>query len=576
MIGAEGPLFGATSMNIVIEYDSTVANAPAGYKTAVQAAVDFIDHLIANPISVPIVFSYGTIQGQALDKNALGESETNGNVESYGSLVSLLTAAAASTADREALAALPATDPTNGGGFWVSDTLANVFGLGSEPGFTDPEDGFVGLSSQFSFTYDPNNRAVAGEFDAIGVLEHEITEVLGRIDYQGQGSFNGQKLYAPLDLLHYSGPGVHTVAATGGYFSVDGQTMLLPFNDPNNGGDGGDWASSIVGDSFGDGYSGNPGNISPTDVLVMDLLGFTVSYPHATDFHNDGLSDVLMQSTQATGGLVAIGEARGGQIAYTGLGGLGSAWSFEANGDFLGDGRAGYLLKSSDGLVTEAELGPDVRPVYTNVASLGSIWDIIGAGNLLGDGKADFLMQSTQGTGGYLAVGEVQVSTGHASFTNLGSLGSAWAIEEFGDFLGKGHDQFLMESSPATGSILAVGDVENGQVRYTTIGAGLGANWTFVGAGDFLGDGHTQFLIENTGGLVAVGEVGAGQAITYTTISSLGSMWKFIGSGDYLSLGHDQFLIQSSGGLLTVGEVVNGQTHYVNVGGLGPEWAFHN
>ena len=50
-------------MNIVAEYDSGVANAPAGYKTAVQAAINFIDHLIANPVTVTLMFSYGEIQG---------------------------------------------------------------------------------------------------------------------------------------------------------------------------------------------------------------------------------------------------------------------------------------------------------------------------------------------------------------------------------------------------------------------------------------------------------------------------------------------------------------------------------
>jgi hypothetical protein len=265
-------------VNIVIEYDSSAANAPAGFKTAVQAAVNFMDYFITNPITVPIVFSYGEIQGSTLSSNAIGESSTNGNIETFASLVSYLKAAATSSTDAQSIAALPTTDFTNGGRFWVSDAQAQVFGLGAEPGYTDPEDGFVGVSSKLPLTWDPANRAVAGDYDAVGVIEHEITEVMGRYGYLGQGgTYNGYNLYGPMDLFRYSGPGQHSYAYSGGYFSVDGQHMLLPFNNPSNGGDAADWDASVVGDSFGDGYSGTAGYVSQTDAQVMDVIGYSVA-----------------------------------------------------------------------------------------------------------------------------------------------------------------------------------------------------------------------------------------------------------------------------------------------------------
>ncbi len=269
-------------MNIVIEYDSSANNAPAGFKEAVQAAVQFYDYLITDNITVPIVFSYGEIDGQSISRDAVAESSTNGNVETYASVVSLLTSQATTTTAKAAIASLPATDPTNGGSFWVSDAQAQVFGLGSEPGYTDPEDGFVGVSSALNFTWSPTARAVPGDYDAIGAIEHEISEVIGRYDYLGGGpSFNGVELYSPLDLFRYSAPGVRTVAFSSGYFSVTGQTLELPFNDPNNGGDGGDWDASVVGDSYGDASQGIEGLISPTDLQVMNVLGYQLA-PLAT------------------------------------------------------------------------------------------------------------------------------------------------------------------------------------------------------------------------------------------------------------------------------------------------------
>ena len=266
-------------VNIVIIYDSSAANAPAGFKQAVQAAVQFYDYLITNPITVPIVFSYGEIQGQSISSNAVAESSTNGNVETFSSLVNLLAAAATSATDHTSIVNLPTSDPTFGGSFWVSDAQAQVFGLGSEPGYIDPEDGFVGISSQLPLTWDPYNRSVPGTYDAVGALEHEIAEVLGRYGYLGGGpTFNGKALYSPLDLFRFTGGGVRTVAYSAGYFSIDGgKTLQLQFNNPNNGGDGGDWASGLVGDSFGSAYSGVEGLTSPTDLQVMDVLGYQVA-----------------------------------------------------------------------------------------------------------------------------------------------------------------------------------------------------------------------------------------------------------------------------------------------------------
>ena len=56
--------------------------------------------------------------------------------------------------------------------------------------------------------------------------------------------------------------------------------------------------------------------------------------------------------------------------------------------------------------------------------------------------------------------------------------------------------------------------------------AALGPEWTFVGAGDYLGEGHAQFLIENSAGAVVVGDY-TGGVIHYTQVSALGSEWLF-------------------------------------------------
>ncbi len=59
------------------------------------------------------------------------------------------------------------------------------------------------------------------------------------------------------------------------YFSIDGgQTDLDPFDTSN---DVGDWASSVHGDSFGYAQTGTLEQVTPTDITVMDVLGYNVA-----------------------------------------------------------------------------------------------------------------------------------------------------------------------------------------------------------------------------------------------------------------------------------------------------------
>ena len=71
------------------------------------------------------------------------------------------------------------------------------------------------------------------------------------------------------------------------------------------------------------------------------------------------------------------------------------------------------------------------------------------------------------------------------------------------DFTRRWRRDFLIEN---TAGAVVVGEVRAGQAGYAEV-AGLGPEWTFVGTGDFLGDGKASFLIENTTGAVVVGEV---------------------------------------------------------------------
>jgi hypothetical protein len=271
----------ASGLVIVPDYDSSITDLQTSNATlygditnAITAAIDFYEAAITNPTTITIDFSYGEIGGSPLDAGAISESTPFGGKLSYSSLLGDLQSAATSAADQSAVASLPSSDPFGGSG---NDYFIPFAELSALKGITiDQLDGDVALSSGANFTYDPNNRAVSGEYDAIGALEHEISEVMGRVAYYPPNTYTA---YSPLDLFRYSSSG--TIAPNDGSagFSIDGgQTILAQFNNGGNGGDPGDWSTAVPNDSY-DAFSnsGVANTVSATDLTVMDVLGYTLS-----------------------------------------------------------------------------------------------------------------------------------------------------------------------------------------------------------------------------------------------------------------------------------------------------------
>lgn len=128
------------------------------------------------------------------------------------------------------------------------------------------------------------------QFDLQSVIQHELTEVMGRYGNEGESVFNGEPTYTSLALFNYRSPGILELSGNGGYFTTDnGSTNLGNFNDASAyGGDIADWASyssitqagttGLVSgdqDSFNAfGSQGINGDLSQSDVLVGTALGF--------------------------------------------------------------------------------------------------------------------------------------------------------------------------------------------------------------------------------------------------------------------------------------------------------------
>jgi len=287
VIGQSDASSGNASSGFVIDatFDASITNlatsSPTAYAAitgAVEAAINLFESAIVTPITIGIGFGFGIVGTQVMQDRDIGESVTELSIPySYSTVRTALIDAATSADDESSVAALGTTDPTGGGNFLLPQAEAAALGLGPHSVFA----GYVGLSTTTNFNYDPNNRAVMGKTDAIGVLEHEISEVMGRVALLDAKIGIVQNVYSPLDLFRFSPDGAPAlVAGFPAYFSVDGGTTALAQFNTITSEDAGDWASSVADDSF-DALSG-PGvanTVSATDLRVMDVLGYTLSPP---------------------------------------------------------------------------------------------------------------------------------------------------------------------------------------------------------------------------------------------------------------------------------------------------------
>jgi hypothetical protein len=274
-------------MDINLVWDSSVANAPSGFETAIEAAANYLGGLIANNITVNIDVGWGEDAGQAFTRGAEGQPYLYGPDAlggalaeggpyiygpgySYSQLKTMLTENASTPTQQAAFASLPATDPTNGGTFYLAPAQAKVFGLMAANG--TETDGAVGFSSTASWDYSTTDRAVPGEYDLVGAAEHELTHALGRM--YGLGSLIGSGNYTELDLFRYTAPGTPELTyGQPSYFSInDGTQDLAPFDTSS---DPGDWGTTPTPDSF-DAYvgAGAANTITPADITVLNALGF--------------------------------------------------------------------------------------------------------------------------------------------------------------------------------------------------------------------------------------------------------------------------------------------------------------
>ncbi len=244
-----------SNLQIDLIWDSSVANAPSGFTAAViDAAQFYVTNFTSSTGGKTVLYidvGYGEIAGTSLAANALGESESNGYLTNYSTVTKALAADGYS---------FSATNEPTGSQFFVTSAQAKSLGLISgTSGGASSVDGYIGFSTLTGTGYSWNTYAnpngsnsgtTSTQFDLQAVVEHEISEVMGRIGMEGQ-VINGKATYTPLDLFNYASynttthTGALELSGHGGYFSTNGgATKMGVFNNSSSyGGDIADWAS---------------------------------------------------------------------------------------------------------------------------------------------------------------------------------------------------------------------------------------------------------------------------------------------------------------------------------------------
>jgi hypothetical protein len=246
------------------------AGVPDAVKNVVSSVTNYLSAHFTNPVTISIDIDWAN-----LGSNILGQTQNEFYaLPGYSTIPSSLAATSTTADDASTVAALPGSSPVSNAAWVATQAQLKAWGY---TGFANP-DATITFSSSFPFDFDNSDGVTSGSYDFYGVAAHEITEVMGRILWQGSVTSGGQPVYMASDLFKYSGTGTHVVSSgtTAGYFSVDnGATHLANYNTVN-GGDFGDWSSTpdIQDAARAFAPSGTVEPVTDTDLRALDVIGW--------------------------------------------------------------------------------------------------------------------------------------------------------------------------------------------------------------------------------------------------------------------------------------------------------------
>jgi beta-glucanase (GH16 family) len=367
-------------------------------------------------------------------------------------------------------------------------------------------------------------------------------------------SVDGQQIGGTLTALAAHG-GTGQVFTVKGNFGLGLHSVRINFTNDAYGGTGDTDRNLYIDRATFNGIA-LPGS---TVAVISGEQGFSfiatqsATRPAATDFNNDGRSDILWQNDD--GGVAAwLIAPGGGSLAGSNMIGTnpGPSWHIKANGDLNGDGHADIVWQHDSGLVVDWLMNADGTGIIGGGVlgdNPGPNWHVVGSADFNGDGHADILLQHDNGT----IVDWLVNADGTALVGGyvLGPYaGPTWHVVATGDSNGDTHPDILLQND----SGMIVDWLVNADGTGVTGGYVLGdpgSNWHVRGAGDFNGDGRSDVLLQHDNGTVVdwlVNADGTGLLGGYALTTNPGSAWHVKGTADFNGDGRADILLQHDNG----------------------------
>ena len=292
---------------------TSLANASA-VEAAFNAAASVFSRSFADPVTVRINVSWGSVGGRALPAGDLGSSLTNlYSGWGYSEVTAALSAASVSNSSNwslaQAVANLAATDPTRLENFGIPYAEAQALGL--LPANLATTAGSIGFKSGMTYDFNPADGISANAYDFQGLAEHEIEEVLGRVT----GLQSSAPQYAtPFDLFRYTAKGVSSFSyGAHAYFSLDGGASNLGNFNYLGSGDRSDWFGGSTSSDIQNAY------FSVGKLMVFSSADLSGLYALGWDTSTAYVPGALTGSIGTTSGSASVPEPASWAALLTGL-----------------------------------------------------------------------------------------------------------------------------------------------------------------------------------------------------------------------------------------------------------------